>query len=340
MKKLRVVVVTHDNENDIAESLGSLVSQTEIDLDLFVVDSGSIDHTVDEVRSLFPRVRIIETGHNVGFAEGCNRGLSPPVPEIVAFVNPDTWSDTEWLARAVMDLDANSKAGAIQPRIMLRDNRTKLNSRGNEGNILFFGWPEGYGEECQDPGAIRRISFPSGCAVLLRREVLEATKGFDPLYFMYGEDLDLGIRTYLLGWDVLYSPHATIYHKYQYHESAFKFFLLERNRFLTMFKVYRVRTILFLLPLLLASETAVIIRASRERWLGEKLRGYGSVLAHLKYLRCARKEVQLTRTRSDNDLISLLKGVMEFEPLAKSSTIAIGNIILEKYRRFLLGLRL
>jgi GT2 family glycosyltransferase len=176
--------------------------------------------------------------------------------------------------------------------------------------------------------------------VLFRREVLETTKGFDPLYFMYGEDLDLGIRTFLLGWDVLYSPDATIYHKYQYRESASKFFFLERNRLLTMLKVYRVRTILFLFPLLLASETAAIVRASRDRWLGEKLRGYGSVLAHVKYLSSARKEVQLTRARSDNDLISLLKGAMKFEPLTKSSTIAIGNIILEKYRSFLLGLRL
>ena len=340
MKKLRVVVVTHDNENDVAESLGSLVSQTGIDMDLFVVDSGSTDHTVDEVRSFFPRARILEMGHNIGFAGGCNQGLIQPLPEIVAFVNPDTWSDTEWLARAVADLDSNSKAGSIQPRIMLRDSRTKLNSRGNEANILFFGWPEGYGEECPDPGAVRRISFPSGCAVLFRREVLETTKGFDPVYFMYGEDLDLGIRSFLLGWDVLYSPRATIYHKYQYRESAFKFFLLERNRLLTMLKVYRVRTIVLMFPLLLASELAIIVKAIKEKWFGEKLRSYGSVLVHVGYLRRARKEVQSTRVRSDSELILLLKGAVKFEPLTKSSTIAIGNIILKKYRSYLLGMRL
>ena len=164
--------------------------------------------------------------------------------------------------------------------------------------------------------------------------------GLDAFYFMYGEDLELGLRLFLIGWDILYSPKSVVYHNYAFRESARKYFLLERNRLFTLMKLYRPQTLLAMLPVILLSEFGVLTKAASEGWLSSKLASYVSVLVNIRHLLAARLETQRKRVRSDSDLIRILRGGLGFSETGKSRPIEIGNRILDKYRQFLLRLRL
>jgi GT2 family glycosyltransferase len=97
-----------------------------------------------------------------------------------------------------------------------------------------------YAEPCE-------VLAPSACAALYRKEVLDAIGGFDPDFFAYCEDLDLGMRARLAGWTGWYVPTAVVYHKYsgtggKY--SPFKAFLVERNHLFVLLKLFPKRLIL------------------------------------------------------------------------------------------------
>ena len=339
MAKIKTVVVTYNSEKDIIECIESLLADKSIDLELTVVDNASTDLTKGLVKDRFPQVKIIESGNNLGYV-GNNLAITEPLPDFIAFVNPDTKSKAGWLGIIVKELERDSKIGACQPKILLYDDPAKSNSQGNEANLLFFGWPEGYGKTYSPNDKIRKISYASGCAAIYRGDCIAKLKGFDDSFFMYGDDVDLGCRLFLLGYDTMYVPDAVIYHKYRFKQSGARYFLLERNRLRILLKIYRKRTLLAMLPIILACESGVILRSIREGWLKHKLLAYGSIARHLPDMLRKRKEVQEYRTRSDAELIRILRGAITFSPLECSAMLKKGNKLLDKYREFLILMRI
>ena len=80
---------------------------------------------------------------------------------------------------------------------------------------------------------MEEVFFPSGCAALYRREMLDEVGLFDEDFFAYGDDTDLGLKGRLAGWKCLYVPKAIVYHRYSQSSgaySALKAFYVERNR--------------------------------------------------------------------------------------------------------------
>ena len=336
----RIIIVTHNSESEIADCLESLGENLSGNYEVVVVDNDSTDHTVDAVKTRFSNVGVIRNNSNEGYAGGNNLGLYNPLPEFVVFLNPDTISANDWVSILISDLKSREGAGLAQARVMLHGSEGLVNSRGNEANYLFFGWPEGYGEEHDSTHKSRRISFPSGCAFAIRREALEDIEGFDSEYFMYGEDLDIGVRAFLSGWDVIYSPEAVVYHKYEYKTPPSKLFLLERNRVMTLLKTYRASTLVFAAPVLILAEVYVLLRAAKERWLSEKLRSYLSLCSKGRHVISERRRMQRFRRRSDGRLIELLRGSVSFPQLLSSAYVRMGNALLEKHRSFLLSMKL
>ena len=78
----------------------------------------------------------------------------------------------------------------------------------------------------------REVSFASGCAMLIRRQVLEQVGGFDPRFFMYVEDLELCLRIMQAGWKIRYVPDAIVKHKVQgsYRKKGEKFYPIQHPR--------------------------------------------------------------------------------------------------------------
>lgn len=339
--RVTIIVVTYNNEMDIVECLGSLLSQRDVLSDIVVMDNASADNTVSLVESRFATVKVKRNSVNLGYAEGINRALDEGISEYVAVINADTLSESSWISRAILELERNPGAGICQPKILLYDNRSNLNSRGNEANFLFFGWPDGYGSVDPACGEVtRKIPFPSGCALVCRAECMRQLEGFDESYFMYGEDLDFGLRAFLMGWDVVYSPSSTVFHKYRFRESPSKYYLLERNRITTLLKTYKLRTLATILPSLVVAEIGVVSKAWTDGWIREKVLSYGAVLQRLPSILGKRKVLQAKRRRSDSDLIRILKGGLQFEEFDPTWHIAAGNRFLDKYYDFLTRMRL
>jgi GT2 family glycosyltransferase len=246
-----VVIVNWNGRDYLETCLESLAKQTLRDFEVWVVDNGSRDGSVEMIRNRFPWVGgIIENEENLGFGVANNQAIRRCRGRHVVLLNNDTEVEEGWLAALVARAESGPRVGMCASKILNFDRRDEID---NTGHLLYRdGLNRGRGRLEIDRGQYdgeTEALFPSGCAALYRRAMLDEVGLFDDTFFAYGDDTDLGLRGRLAGWTCAFAPAARVYHRYsattgQY--SPRKAFLVERNRVWVAVKT-------FPLPMLLVS---------------------------------------------------------------------------------------
>jgi GT2 family glycosyltransferase len=312
---IAVVVVTHQSADHLAELTGALLAQLRADDELIVVDNASTDGTPELARGLGERVQVLETGENLGFAGGCHAGVDSTEAPLLLFLNPDSRPEPDCVSLLRRAADEHPEWGAWQAAVLL--NECEINTSGGIVHYLGIGWAG----QCGCPLSAlaledREIATPSGAAMVVRRSDWLALGGMKREYFMYSEDLDLGLRLWLAGRRVGLVPAARVIHTYEFHKGAYKWFWMERNRWRTLLSVYPALLLLLLLPGLLAGELALLAVAARQGWLLPKLRAQAATIADLPRTLARRREVQRTRRIGAVEFAAHLSSSLESPYLA------------------------
>jgi GT2 family glycosyltransferase len=247
--RVSVVIVNWNGKHHLGECLGSLRAQTFKDFEIILVDNGSQDGSREYVQENFHEVRLVELQKNCGFAGGNNAGIRVASGKYLALLNNDTKVDPAWLTNLLKEAEANpSPVGMWASKILSYDHPDIID---NVGLLMYpDGLGRGKGRLEVDGGQYDQTGeafFPSGCAGLYRRSMLDEIGLFDEEFFAYADDVDLGLRARLAGWHCIYVPSAKVYHKYSGSSSAhspFKAFLVERNRIWVLLKYYPIEMIL------------------------------------------------------------------------------------------------
>lgn len=253
-----VLVVNWNGREHLDICFGSLLRQTLPGAELIMVDNGSTDGSLDYVRERFgDAVRVIALPTNIGYGAALNVGIQAARGRYLCALNNDTEVEAGCLAALFAAAVRYPDAGSFAPKILAFDDRRCID---NVGHLLYAdGLSRGRGRLEEDRGQYDRdeeILLFSGCAVLLRREMLADVGLFDEDLFAYCEDTDLGLRAQLRGWSCRSVPTAMVYHKYSAstaHYSPMKAFLVERNRAWVALKCLPA-------PLLLVSPVFTVLR--------------------------------------------------------------------------------
>lgn len=221
---LSVVVVNWNARDHLRACLASLRAQSYRDLEIIVVDNGSSDGSPDMVAREFPECVLLREPVNLGFAEACNRGITASRGAWVAMLNNDCVADPEW-ARALAAAAAQSdqRLGMLQSLMLFLDRPGVVNSTGIELTRLGGGRDRDRDRRREAIAASpAEIFCPTAGAAAYRRTMLDAIRlsagYFDAGHFMYFEDLDLGWRARLGGWEARFVPEAVVHH--QWHGSV------------------------------------------------------------------------------------------------------------------------
>jgi len=340
--KVKVVILNAFRMDNLKECLES-VGRTEYpNFEVMVVDfqTAGIDKYLGRE---FPDSELLSLDSDVGPSamhnlaiKSCERDI-----EFVAFLDSDTVVEPKWLREMVDAISADAKIGAAQAKILLYDKKNKLNTRGNLANFLAVGWPDGFGENDGASLEVRDISFPSGAAMILRKEAAIDVGMFDEDFFIYADDLDFGLRLRLAGYRIISCPSSRVYHKYGFMRNRRGFFYLNRNRIWTFLKLYDKRkTYVSLLPAAIAYELSVATYAATNGLTEELLRCYLDAFRRLGNIREKRKKIKIYRSLSDLDLIKSLEGGVRFAELRRFWLVtSFLNPFLDRYRDFIVGLR-
>ena len=306
---LATVIVAYESSAELPETLAALRAQLQQGDELMVVDNASTDDSAAVARAA--GATVIELERNVGFAGGCRAGADATSAALLFFCNPDCVAEPGALEALRAAAALQPGWGAWQALVTLPGGR-EVNTSGGVTHWLGMGWAGQVGAAVTAVGEeLREVSFASGAALVVRREAWEAVDGFDPEYFMYGEDLDLSLRLRLAGYGVGIVPAARVEHAYDFEKGAYKWFLLERNRWWTVLGAYPTPLLVTLLPALLAAELALLVVAARGGWLKEKLRAQAAVLRSLPWALRRRARVQAQRRAPLRDFAGGLSATLD-----------------------------
>ncbi len=303
-----------------------------------MVDNASGDGSAEVLTARFPDARVLALDLNTGFAGGCNYGAAQATGQYVAFLNNDARPDPAWLTEAVGALHRDTSVACVASKVLDWEGETvdfvdaALAFYGH-GFKLHVGAPDG-----SIPDKAADVLFASGAAMVMPTDVFERVGGFDPRYFMFFEDVDLGWRLWLLGYRVRYVPESLVYHRHHRSMDGYgawrEHYLLERNALFTIFKNYDDENLGRVLPaaLMLAVRRGVVLGEADAHVLDLE-RGGGAeqetelavakqVLApayaidglveHLDGLAETRRALQLARRRSDQEIVRLFR--LPFHP--------------------------
>jgi len=216
-----IIIVNWDGRELLAACLNSLSKITYPKVEIIVVDNGSKDGSVDYINGL-TKLRIngltikkILNKENLGFAEGNNIGLRQAEGEYVLLLNNDTEVEPDFLEPLIEEMEINSKAAVVQPKIIFSTYK-KLQAGGSFFTSSGILYPYGFFKDPDDPKYNQKMKIFSanGACMLIKKEVIEKAKGlFDDDFFAYFEETDFCWRVILAGYEVLYEPKSLIYHK-------------------------------------------------------------------------------------------------------------------------------
>ncbi|MGI8857781.1 MAG: glycosyltransferase family 2 protein [Thermomicrobiales bacterium] len=302
-----VIVVLYNALPYLSKFVAALANQTYRNLEIIAVDNASSDGSAAFIARVIPGATVIRLPANRGFADGNNAALPSCHGMYLALLNPDTEPEPTWLATLVAALEADPAIGLATSKIILTNDRTRINTCGNAVHIAGFATCRGLNAPATQYTEPEDVAAVSGAAFIIRRALMERLGGFDASFFMYVEDTDLSWRAILLGARCRIVPASVVAHRYALTLDAEKTFYLERNRMQMLLKCYRARTLLLLAPALLLGEVAAWGYAALQgpAHLRAKANAARWVFHHRRDIRERRRTVQASRVVGDCALLSL-----------------------------------
>lgn len=197
-----------------------------IDAQIIVLDNGSKEPILPEIRNFFPEVEWIDSKENLGFGKGCNLAEKRATKPFLFFINPDTVISRDSFREMLLFMKEHPESGTVGCRILNEDGSLQWACRRSFPTIisavsktigLASLFPKNktlasYNMTYADPDEMIEVDAISGSFFCIRRDVYEQLHGFDEDFFMYGEDLDLCFRTKEMGLKNYYTPVTNILH--------------------------------------------------------------------------------------------------------------------------------
>jgi GT2 family glycosyltransferase len=246
-----VIVLSYNGREVLRRCLESLGELTYPRLQILVVDNGSNDGTEAMVRSTFSGIDFLQTGANLGYTGGNNRGVERAIAagaDYVLILNPDTVVlNPRFIDEIVAYLEAHPRTGIAGPRVYLRDagtvQNTVLFAPGFMRNLKHWFRYRRDPKSLELSGdAVIEAETLNGVCLMVRVECLKRIGLFDENIFMYIEDADLDHRAHSAGWSVRYLPIDSVIHAQKrdgYGMTSDVSFLLRRNSVYFLHKIGR-----------------------------------------------------------------------------------------------------
>jgi N-acetylglucosaminyl-diphospho-decaprenol L-rhamnosyltransferase len=211
--RVTAVIVTYKSRKVVGLGLAALREGVEQgELRVMVVDNQSADGTAEHVRAQFPFVEVIDSGGNLGFGRGCNRGFSEVDTEFTVFVNPDAVMPLSAIRTLVGFFDRHPRAGICVPGIpgqpagLMTTPQAILREA-----VGLASFPHAIETTSRDTPF--RTDWAGGAIFMIRSKLFRALGGFDPRFFLYFEETDLCRRATKRNAEIWVVPTAQAEHE-------------------------------------------------------------------------------------------------------------------------------
>ena len=307
--KVSIIVLNWNQPQLTIDCVNSILAQSFTDYEILIIDNNSSDNSLRLLNKRFrknPKIRILSTYKNLGYAGGNNFGVHHAIADYVIIQNNDTIVLDGWLTELVDALESDSLIASVSS-LEVREgepnrdySRVGITVNLTGRNIFYEKSSPSY--SLPDTFGIKGVSF------IYRKSL--ANPPFDSDYFIYGEDLYLGWLLKLKGYVNKLSHHKTrrMHHLHNTSKKSSKavnkhfIFLGERNRLMNLFIFYERRTLIKLMPLIIAD--IILSNIAELTKIFPRVRAYLWFPFNLDKVLSKRNHIQSIRKVSDASLIS------------------------------------
>ena len=220
MPDFSIIIVTWNALHHLKTYLPSVWEHSHPQAEVLIADNASTDGTAEWVKETFPDMRVVTLDRNYGYCGGNNRAAQHAGTDRLIFLNNDVEVTPGWLEPLREILDENPDVAAVQPKLRSWSDKEFFEYAGAAGGMLDrYAYPfcrgrifdtlerdnEQYDDACD-------ISWASGAALVIRRELFLDFGGFDETFEFHMEEIDLCWRLWNRGYRIRYCPDSVVYH--------------------------------------------------------------------------------------------------------------------------------
>ncbi|MBO4291177.1 MAG: glycosyltransferase family 2 protein [Lachnospiraceae bacterium] len=224
MAEITIIIPNYKGINFIEDCLTSVYDQEKDTpaYEVLVVDNASGDGSVELIREKFPDTRLICLEENTGFCHAVNVGIRESKSPFVLLLNNDTKVYPDFVKKLYVSVTGENlpvgerqkadRIFSVSAAMLMWDRPELMDDAGDQYNLL--GWARARGKGQPYDRFQKRVKVFSACggAAIYRRKILEEIGFFDERHFAYLEDLDLGFRARIRGYQNYYEPGARVIH--------------------------------------------------------------------------------------------------------------------------------
>lgn len=250
LPRVSVIVVNYRGAARTVACLRALATDLDYPaqrLQLICVENASGDGSARRIAAgvadLPVPVRIVQAERNLGFAGGVNLGARHATGSVLGLLNNDARPHPGWVSAAVELLRAEPAVASVASKVLDWEGSTVDFA---DAGLTWFGmgYSRGAGQpDSTELDAPKDVLFGTGAAMFVRASVFTELDGFDERFFMFYEDVDFGWRANLRGWRVRFEPASIAYHRHHAtvsevdgEDGARELYLLERNALAALYK--------------------------------------------------------------------------------------------------------
>ncbi len=220
MKSLAVVILNYNGIKLMEKFLPSVIKFTPSKYNIYIIDNGSSDGSVEFIRSNFKRINIVELNKNYGYAKGYNMGLKKINDDILCLLNNDVEVTEKWTEEVMIQFKNEKETAVIQPKMKDSNKRDYFDYAGASGGFLDrYGYPYCNGriynkieKDNNQYNKINNIFWACGACFFVRNNVFKKFGGFDEIFWAHFEEIDLCWRLQNNGYKIRFNPNSSIYH--------------------------------------------------------------------------------------------------------------------------------
>lgn len=226
-----IIIINYNTKDILKECLTSLSlaideAKGQLNIEVIVVDNGSVDGSGIMINRDFPEYKLIANKDNLGFSKANNLGIKIARGKYILLLNSDTKVFPGTIPKIYKFMEENPNAGVSTCQVELTDG--SLDPACHRGfptpwaSFCYFTKLEklfpktkffsGYHQYYKDLNTLHEIDSPSGAFYFIRKKTIDSVGLLDEDYFMYGEDLDWSYRIKKKGWTIYYFPFDKILH--------------------------------------------------------------------------------------------------------------------------------
>lgn len=200
-----IIIVNYNGKKHLEKCLNSLLQIKYQNYEIIIVDNHSTDGSIELIMQRYPQVKLIELEKNCGFAEPNNIAAKTANGKYLHFLNNDTIVSPDFLGELVKAMEQDPNI-AISQSMLLRPDET-VDSGGDYIDTL----GRAYSSK-KRPEQIQPILSARGASMMVRQDIFWNLGGFDKEFFATFEDVDIGWRAWISGYQVIIVPKSIVYH--------------------------------------------------------------------------------------------------------------------------------